>query len=393
MLVSRVEPSLRFLGRFYRFMYEVPVRWSKENWKLYTSPKRKWILYYVSMSIVTSLWLTCVYTLPTQLFLHRKTFGIVQACILTTGFGAFTVTMAVGNAICDRSVESKIFAVNQYLHIESALYTKYKPNTGGSKPLDSLDIILFIIQLGNFIPFLILFACLYWDLDGPYWVIEDFAPSAMYREPRTILAFLVVRALLLMVGFWETTRTITGSAMIMFTAIDSMTFFVKTLTYKVKSVKIFFRYYTHVSILCNALEGSSTLSFFLTITTGYYLWILWIWVCVNGFGKLELPLYFLFLLATFIVGMAVLIYLPKVAVMGEAITKMPNMKRIEMRKKYTAWKSIENKIAVKKSNAIRPFRFQYGSFYPMGSNFSRNTFGNMIENAITVILLFDIDKQ
>ncbi|CAL8134476.1 unnamed protein product [Orchesella dallaii] len=381
------------MSRFYRFMSEVPIRWNKETKEIYTIPKRRWIPYYFSVGVVMILWLSCVYTLSTQLVLHRKSFGILPACILTSAFGGSSITIALGNALWGSDIDSKISAVNQYLQLELALHSKYKTNLVGKYHLDSLEILFFIIQLGNTVPYVLTLGCLYWDLDGPYWVIEDFLPDAMYREPHTILIFLLVRAFLLIVGIWEASRSLMGSAMIMFAAIESITIIVKILTYKVNSVHNFFRFYTHLSILCNALEGSSTTMFFFTITTAGSLWIQWIWVCVNGFGKFGLAIYFVFVVAAFIVGSGILVFLPKVAVMGEAITKMPNIKRIEMRKKYTAWKSIQNKIAVKKSNAIRPFRFQYGSFYPMGSNFSRNTFGNVIENAMTLILLFDIDNR
>ncbi|ODM93277.1 hypothetical protein Ocin01_13405 [Orchesella cincta] len=393
MLVRRLEQPLRLLSQFYKFMPVLPIDWNSDQMTIFPIQNRKRIPYYMSMGIVSSLWLSCVYTLGTQPWLHRKTFGILHFCILTTGFGAFSTTLIIVNSLFESSVASKLSAVNCYMQLESDILTKYEINLSKKKKLDPLDIFFFVAQLGNGVPFLILFGCLFWDLDGPYWVIEDLAPTPLYRESSTILLFLLIRALLLLPGFWETTRSLLGTAMIMFATIENLTRVVTTLTFKVKSIKCFFRYYTQLSILCNILEGSTTRLFFVTITTAYFLLIQWTWVCVRGFGKLEAPIYFLFLMIAFIVWVSAIIFLPEVMLMGEAIAALPHAKRLEMKRRFVLWKTKESKIAYKRSLAIRPFKFQYGNFYPMGRKFSRNTFENGLENIMTLILLFDIGKQ
>ncbi|CAL8126120.1 unnamed protein product [Orchesella dallaii] len=396
MLETRLKKPLRILGKFYKFLGKFPICWNQKEKKIYAIPKQKWIPYYFTTFTVVGTLFTCVYTIITQLFFKRRSFNVLHACILTSGVAAFYSTIAVSIAVFESNLGAKISAVNQYLQLEAELYSRKRVATKkfvekNRNTIDIFSIFLDILQFGNFLPYLLLFGCLYWGLDGPYWVLEDIAPNSMYRETSTIFIFLIIRILVHIPCFWESGRSILGSIMVLWSVIESVTKVVKILTYDVKNTETFFRYYSQLSILCNWLENSVTRVFLITISFGSLLFIQWTWICVRGFGILGGALYCMFLNAAFLISVGVLTFLPMAAVMGEAIAELPKIKRLEMRRKYYDLKTLANKVAMKKGVAIQPLKFQYGGFYPMGKNFSRNTFGNLMENMMAVVLLYEME--
>ncbi|CAL8134482.1 unnamed protein product [Orchesella dallaii] len=242
--------------------------------------------------------------------------------------------MAVSHAVFKQNVTQKMNSINQYIQLEAELLKKYKAPSVNR--LDGLQLFFYLIQFGNLIPYIGLMACLYWDLDGPFWVLEDFAPNSIEREPLTVLLFLLIRLLLLLPGLLEATRTIMGCVM---------------------------RGYS-------ATKDSAAL----------------------GFGILEPPMYFLFLAGAVLESIGGLVFfLPRIKVMGEAIQLLPKQKQLEMMKGFIGLRNKESKIAIKKSLAVKPLKFSYGDFQPMGRKFVVSLFEKGLETTINLIILFQLD--
>ncbi len=119
MLTKYQEKAFKWLRRCYCYMYETPVAWDSKTKLLSTNTQpRKWIFWGIGNCFVFILWYTCVHILSTQFLLHRKGLKLLQICILTTGFGCFTATLASAHGLFALRKKLYISAVNQYTKLE-----------------------------------------------------------------------------------------------------------------------------------------------------------------------------------------------------------------------------------------------------------------------------------
>lgn len=109
-------------------MYEMPVYWDPVKGQVsFSTEKKKWLPYYIGMSIVFLLWLSCVYTLSTQPFFHRKGFGLLQLSILTIGIYCFSTTLSICYGIWTVAHnEMYSSALNYFLSLELTMYKSEK---------------------------------------------------------------------------------------------------------------------------------------------------------------------------------------------------------------------------------------------------------------------------
>lgn len=253
----------------------------------------------------------------------------------------------------------------------------------------------------NLLPYVIFIVCMLWDVDGPYWVLEDFAPETTKRSECLTYSFLLLRAFLLLPGFFETTRTLLTAMILFGIVVQNVLETVTLLTYRVKNFEMFLSYYSQLSILCNAFELGSSRTFFITITIFYLGFIHSWWLCIRGLGSLTpVILSFCFGMAIGTV-IAIITVLPMVAVLGDRLAQLRDIKvnacneacygigRTNWRKKRT----LTGKVNVRRAKAIHPLKFSYGSCFPLGKSFCRNIVGNGIEKLLTFVLLFDISGR
>lgn len=246
------------------------------------------------------------------------------------------------------------------------------------------------IHLG---PFLVLFICLYFDLDGPYWFLEDVGPDPMYRNISTLLTFLVLRAILLMPGFAETVRGIYVAGFGVLFLVVYIKETLDVLTKKVRSSHKWFKYYTRFYIISNVLAEAVSQTVFLAVTVVYILIIQVFWMIVRGWGKLSFPIYFMFCLFAVFIIFAVCLFLPLVGITGEIVTDILWKRRAALKRKLNNDRHLENKIFVKQVAALLPIKFCYGGYYKLGKSFSRNVFENVIENLLSMILIYDFNGR
>ncbi len=108
---------------------------------------------------------------------------------------------------------------------------------------------------------------------------------------------------------------------------------------------------------------------------------------------LNFAIYLFFTSYAIIIVISIAIFLPLVARIGEAISGIPRKMRIQTKTRYVFLKTIKHKEYFKKAVALRPIRFSYGSYYPLGKKFARNVFDNMVQNLLSIILLFEISGR
>lgn len=123
MLTKYQQKSLNWLRRCYFHIEEVPIVWDSKNNQVSTNTQtRKWIFWWIGNTFVFVLWLTCVYTLSTQLVLHRKKLDVLPICILTTGFCCFSATLASAYGVTTLRNKLYISAINEYIFLETKIY-------------------------------------------------------------------------------------------------------------------------------------------------------------------------------------------------------------------------------------------------------------------------------
>lgn len=252
------------------------------------------------------------------------------------------------------------------------------------------DVFFVIIRPANFVVYLIFLVCMVWDVDGPYWVLEDFGSNPMYRDLQTILWYKAIRAFFLIPGFLEACRTICYSALGYFTVLLSIREIVMVLKSKVNGANDFFKLYQQFSIIDNVLADGISRAGFYGVTIGYFLFVQTMWMCICGLNYLEPTVYLFFATFGVITIVGFLLFLPLVAAIGENIADLPKVKRSIIWKRYCCIKSFKNHIDLKRSKALKPLRFTYGSYFPFGKNFARNFLNNIIQNLLSMVLLFDI---
>lgn len=245
----------------------------------------------------------------------------------------------------------------------------------------------------NLVPFLIYIVCMFWDLDGPYWVLEDFAPDPKYRTIPTIIIFIFIRTFLLLPGFLETTRTIMYTSIGYLCAITYIKAMIEVLHYKVKKPTIFFKLYSELYILANVLSTGFQRSSFVCISIFYFLFIQTLWICICGLVHLNILIYLFFVSFALIIVIGVGVFLPIVTRTGEIISDLPRKKLNQMKNIHCLSKTLETKIQIKKAVALQPIKFSYGNYYPMGRKFSRNIFDNGVQNLLSMVLLFDLSGK
>lgn len=118
------EDCLNWIRKFYGFMYRVPVCWDPKEKRISTNTRKvTWYLWYIGNSFVFSLWLSCVYTLSTQFYMHRKRFSHLHFCILTTGFCCFSTSLLSAHGVRTlRYQQDYLCAINQYVQLEDTIF-------------------------------------------------------------------------------------------------------------------------------------------------------------------------------------------------------------------------------------------------------------------------------
>lgn len=260
-------------------------------------------------------------------------------------------------------------------------------------PISKLDVFVLVTQLANLLPFLIYIVCIFWDLDGPYWVLEDFALDPKHRDVSTILIFLLVRTILLIPGFLETTRTLLYTALGYLCIVNYQKNIIQILAHQVKNQSHFYNYYTQLQILCNVLGPGFERASFIIITIAYFIFILTLWVCVSGFGELDNTVYLFFAVYAFFIILSTAVGLPLVASTGDVICNIPKIKVKYAKLVHCVFRFRCNKIFLKKAVSLRSIRFCYGSLCPIDRKFTRNLFDNVVQNLLSIILLFDMNGK
>lgn len=121
MWTRRQAYAFKLIGQTYSFLYEVPFKWDPGNFQIFIlSSDRKWKYWYSGLESVAFLWFTCVYTLFTQPIFRRKGFGVLEFCVLTTGFCAFTATLAMAEGLLSNLVET-IKGANELIALDRHL--------------------------------------------------------------------------------------------------------------------------------------------------------------------------------------------------------------------------------------------------------------------------------
>lgn len=75
------------------------------------------------------------------------------------------------------------------------------------------------------------------------------------------------------------------------------------------------------------------------------------------------------------------------------IIMVPKVKKIEMRRKLCTRNSFGNQVFSRQAMALLPIKFSYGGYYPFGKSFARNTFRNLVDNLLSMILIFDVSGR
>lgn len=260
-----------------------------------------------------------------------------------------------------------------------------------SQEFTSLDIYCYLVLLGTGMPYAIYLACVIWNLDGPYWVIHDFAPAPEKRTLALSLSLFLIRTIFLLIGFLETSRFIMTASILFLIGIFSVDECLVILTHRVKESTCFLKYYLQLTFTCHFLSPAASRGLFCCITLVYFLLIQTFWIVVKGWDKLHWVVYSLFAAFSIQAVLAALVFLPKVSNIGEMISNLPKMKYQDMKRKYFCGaRTKTNFIAMKRAKALVQIEFSYGAFYPLGKKFTRNTVGNLIENFLTCILLINI---
>lgn len=237
--------------------------------------------------------------------------------------------------------------------------------------------------------YLMLGICLFFDLDGLYWIIEDLAPSPMYRSMFTITILLLARALILLPGFLETMRALYFAGFGYLFMVVCIKETVEVLTKQVNNSEKFLSYYRQFLVISNILsEGVTNIVFYAT-NVAYLLFILVFWVIVRGYTELGLVLYLLYCSLAIFIIFAICMVLPVVSVAGEQIREIVKTKQTLFVKRFRNRSSLVRRLVEKECMALLPIRYSYGSYYPLGRSFSRNLLSNAVENLLSVILIYD----
>lgn len=230
-------------------------------------------------------------------------------------------------------------------------------------------------------------------MDAYYWILEDFAENPMYRSLATTLSFLLLRSLLILPGILETARALFLAGFGTLFAVINVKEIITVLADKCQGSSDFFRYYNQLFIIFNTLSDGITRSVLLGVTVLYVSVIEVVWVLVCGWGNLEASIYSFFVLFAISLITAIGICLPLTAVTGEKILDLPRIKRAALKARYCVRKSLQAKVFVKFAAAVQPIKISFGTDYPIGRRFSRNVFGNLLENLLSMVLIFDMNGR
>lgn len=251
--------------------------------------------------------------------------------------------------------------------------------------------IFFVTSIpSQLLAYLILVICLEWDLDGPYWIIEDFGTDQNHRSNWQTMGYFLVRTFLLTIGFVETCRSIHYACLGYYTVLLSLIDILDVLKLRVNNTQKFFKFYTELSIisrfLCDVLGNAN----FTSVTIFYYMFIQTNWICICGIEGLNPFVYSFFALFGLIITYAASIYLPLVVYIAENIVEVPRARRIAMKRRYIGFRTFENRINCKIADALIPLKFSYGGHCPLGKSFARNCFNNGLQTLCSMVLLFDL---
>lgn len=256
-----------------------------------------------------------------------------------------------------------------------------------------MDLLFIILRPTHLCVYLILLVCMVWDLDGPFWFLEDIGTHPFYRSLPEILCFQLIRFIFLIFGFLETGRTVHYSVVAYISVLISIRELIQVLQLKVSRSHCLFEYYTELQIISAVLAEGMGKASFLLVTAAYYLFIQTNWLCICGFGELDATVYSFFATVATIIVVGTAVVLPLVANIGENILELPKIKRGAMKRRYIGFKSLKNLISVKKAAALNAVKFSYGCFYPFCKSFSRNVFDNALQTLLSMVLLFDLNGR
>lgn len=248
-----------------------------------------------------------------------------------------------------------------------------------------------IVQPGHFLPYLLYVVCIYWNLDSPYWILEDIWPNHSERTAWVSIAFIGVRTILLIPGFLETVRSTFAAGMANFWGLISIPHLVFIIGYKVKNPKEIFAYYEQLTIMWNILERGINQAQFIAISTLYMICIQVLFIGIQGFGTLEPLIYAFFcgLCVVHCIAMFMMLYL--LSQIGESIVALPEVILQQMKSRHCRAKSFNTLVHVKRVKSLKPIKLCYGDGERFGRNFSRNCFSNLLETAISIVLTYNLN--
>lgn len=258
-----------------------------------------------------------------------------------------------------------------------------------NRKINFIEAFFLYLQPGHLVVYLAFLINLYFDLDAPYWLLEDIGPDPMYRGTASIISLLLLRAFLFIPAFLETIRSLFIGGFGLLFMIVYIKEIIDVFTREINATRDFFNYYNQFHIISNVLSEGVTHAIFLGVSIAYTLFILAFWMVICGWGELEITIYIFFCIFAMTAAVAVAVFLPLVGLTGEQICELPRLKRHHIRTAFCTRKSFGNRVLTKKAASLRPIKFSYGSYYPLGKNFSRNVFGNGIENLLSLVLIYD----
>lgn len=168
---------------------------------------------------------------------------------------------------------------------------------------------------------------------------------------------------------------------------------VQTLSLKVRNPFHFLNYYSQLHILSNVLGPGFERATFILFSLFYLLFVQTLWICVCGFGKLDLAIYIFFATYAFLVLLGFALVFPILASTGEVIQDVHRKKLYQIKIIFYKFKTKGNEVYLKKFIALRSIRFNYGGYYPLGRQFSRNIFDNIVQHLFSMVLMFDLSGK
>lgn len=163
--------------------------------------------------------------------------------------------------------------------------------------------------------------------------------------------------------------------------------------YKVWRTNDSFALYNQFYIISSTFSEGFSRALFVAVTVVYICFIQATWMLVRGWGNLDVSVYILFFVSASCLIANIAVVLPLIGRTGEVLCKLPKFKKIVIGQRACLINNLVNRSYVKRARAVRQIRFSYGSFYLLGYRFARNVFANVMENLLSLVLIYDFNGR